>query len=91
MKNCFDSSVDSDTILNNQKKPELMSEYRRIRLSLKHKNSHFNPTVLCSKVEGVMNTWIGFEKYVWMKEETIQGMVYPKVAVKEGKKVKVVL
>ena len=82
--NC-DSSVDSDTILNNQKKPELIDEYRTIRLSYEHKNSHFNPTVLCSDMEGVMYSWIGFQKYVWMKEETIDGMVYPKIAVKKGK------
>ena len=88
--NC-DSSVDSDTILNNQKKPELIDEYRTIRLSYEHKNSHFNPTVLCSDMEGVMYSWIGFQKYVWMKEETIDGMVYPKIAVKKGKNMKVVL
>ena len=91
MWSCCDSSVDSDTILINQKKPEVVDEYRRIRLSYEHKNSYFNPTVLCSDMSGVMYTWIGFQKYVWMKEETIQGMVYPKIAVKEGKNMKVVL
>lgn len=83
--------MDSNTILDNQRKPELIDEYRRIRLSNAHVNSHFNPTILCSEMEGAMYTWIGFQKYVWMKEETIGGMLYPKVAVREGKNVKVVL
>lgn len=38
-----------------------------------------------------MYSWIRFRRYKWMKEETVKGVVYPKIAVKEVNKMQLIV
>lgn len=63
---------------------EIIEEYTKVEEKI-------NPTTYCDDVEGAMYTWIGFARYVWLEEKTINGIYYPKVGVKKGTRNEVIV
>ena len=86
----FSCSVDSDVVVRNQAVKEVREQYEELRASNPWKNS-LNPTILCSQMEPAMFSWIHFRRYKWMEEETLNGVVYPKIAVKEVNNMKLIV
>ena len=82
--------MQSDAVIRNQAIQEVRRQYEELRLANPWKN-YKNPTILCSQIEPAMYTWISFRRYKWMKEETVSGVVYPKIAVKEVKKMQLIV
>ena len=78
-------SVSSDVTFANWSNQELMKQYANIIEEYVKTEEKVNPTTLCSMVEGAMHSWIGFSKYIWLKEREVDGKFYPKIAVKRGK------
>ena len=78
----FSCSVDSDVVVRNQAVKEVREQYEELRASNPWKNS-LNPTILCSQMEPAM--------FKWMEEETLNGVVYPKIAVKEVNNMKLIV
>ena len=76
--------MDSNELFARLSYPTLRAQYEAIREEHRKKTEGINPTTSCGAVEGSMYTWIGFEKYVWMPEQTVDGVLYPKIAVKRG-------
>lgn len=81
------SRMDSDVLFKRLSDPALRSQYEAIRDEHIRSVEGLNPTTSCDLVEGAMYSWIGFEKYEWMPEQVVNGVVYPKIAVKRGKNV----
>lgn len=86
----FPCSVDSDVVVRNQAVKEVREQYEELRASNPWKNS-LNPTILCSQMEPAMFSWIHFRRYKWMEEEMLNGVVYPKIAVKEVNNMKLIV
>ena len=80
--------MSSDVVLENLGNATLRKQFNAIRMEYYTYVEGVNPTTLCQDVEEAMYSWIGFRKYVWMSEETVDGKVYPKVAVLRGKSVR---
>lgn len=83
--------VSSDVTFANWKKDDLKNQYQEIIDEYAKTEEKINPTTLCNKVEGAMYSWIGFSRYIWLDERTIDGIYYPKVGVKKGKKNEVIV
>lgn len=78
--------VHSDDVFKNQSREELKQQYHSIINDFEKTEERVNPTTLCSQVEGAMYSWIGFKKYIWLEEKSVNGKFYPKVAVIKGRK-----
>lgn len=85
------SRMDSDVLFKRLSDPALRSQYEAIRDEHIRSVEGLNPTTSCDLVEGAMYSWIGFEKYEWMPEQVVNGVVYPKIAVKRGKNVSLIV
>ena len=83
--------VSSDVTFANWKKDDLKNQYQEIIDEYAKIEEKINPTTLCNKVEGAMYSWIGFSRYIWLDERTIDGIYYPKVGVKKGNKNEVIV
>ena len=83
--------MDSDVLFKRLSDPALRSQYEAIRDEHIRSVEGLNPTTSCDLVEGAMYSWIGFEKYEWMPEQVVNGVVYPKIAVKRGKTVSLIV
>lgn len=84
-------SQSSDVVFENWKNDDLRNQYQKIIDKYSETSEKLNPTTFCEDVEGAMYTWIGFTKYIWLEEQTIDGKFYPKIAVKRGKNNKLVV
>lgn len=76
--------MDSDQLFARLSDERLRAQYETIRNEHRNKTKGINPTTSCDLVEPAMYSWIGFEKYVWMPEQTVDGILYPKIAVKRS-------
>lgn len=76
--------MDSNELFAKLSDANLRAQYEAIREEHIKKTEGINPITSCSAVEPSMYSWIGFEKYVWMLEQTVDGVLYPKIAVKRG-------
>lgn len=78
------SRMDSNELFAKMSDANLRAQYEAIREEHIKKTEGINPTTSCNIVEQSMYSWIGFERYVWMPEQTVDGVLYPKIAVKRG-------
>lgn len=78
--------ISSKVTFENWGRDSLRRQYDDIISKYIEKAPKVNPTTLCKDMDGAMFSWIGFKKYVWLEEQTVDGNLYPKVAVLKGSK-----
>lgn len=77
----------SDDVYTNMQKEDLKAQYESSRDSFMETIPNRHPIIECNEIEPAMRGWVSYHPYTWMKEEEIDGKLYPKIAVQSNKKV----